>query len=82
MRKYQFLMLSWLLYVIITITCLCRGFLHAHVSYLSDTSPACLMLLSNDREKFFTLQDCRQKIVAVSRPSVLYVSVCRQIILL
>ena len=24
------------------------------------------MLLSNDREKFFTLQDCRQKIVAVS----------------
>jgi len=48
--------------------CYCfRGFLHAHVSYLSDSSPACLMLLSNDREKFFSLQESRQKIVAVSQ---------------
>jgi len=44
-----------------------RGFLHAHVSYLSDNSPACLMLLSNDREKFFSLQESRQKIVTVSQ---------------
>ena len=51
-----------------------RGFLHAHVSYLSDNSPACLMLLSNDREKFFTLQECRQRIVSVSYQ--LYINAC------
>ncbi|XP_070535609.1 vacuolar fusion protein MON1 homolog A-like [Ptychodera flava] len=37
------------------------GFLHAHVSYLDDTD-ACLLLLTVDKELFFTLSDCRQKI--------------------
>jgi len=57
---------------VVMVILLYRGFLHAHVSYLSDNSPACLMLLSNDREKFFTLQECRQRIVSVS--SKLFVS--------
>ena len=34
------------------------------------------MLLSNDREKFFTLQGCRQKIVAVSHLHYLYTDQC------
>ncbi|XP_078000026.1 vacuolar fusion protein MON1 homolog A-like [Glandiceps talaboti] len=38
------------------------GFLHAHVSYLDDTN-ACLLLLTVDRDLFFTLSDCKQKIV-------------------
>nr|XP_002736504.1 PREDICTED: vacuolar fusion protein MON1 homolog A-like [Saccoglossus kowalevskii] len=38
------------------------GFLHAHVSYLDDTD-ACLLLLTVDRDLFFTLSDCKQKIV-------------------
>ena len=41
------------------------GFLHAHVSYLPNDSPACLLLFSTDKEKFFSLQDCQQKIVEV-----------------
>ena len=57
----------WVIYSHLSL-CLYRGFLHAHVSYLSESSPACMMLLSNDREKFFTLQECRQKIVTVSHP--------------
>ncbi len=43
------------------------GFLHAHVSYLPKNSPACLLLISTDKEKFFDLQECQQRIVEVSR---------------
>jgi hypothetical protein len=39
------------------------GFLHAHVSYLPDDSPACLLLISTDKEKFFALQDVQKRIV-------------------
>lgn len=39
------------------------GYLHAYVSYLPDNSPACLLLISTDKEKFFELQQCKEKIV-------------------
>nr|CAG4643847.1 EOG090X03TW [Lepidurus arcticus] len=39
------------------------GFLHAHVSYLADDCPACLLLLSTDRDDFFLLSEAKQKIV-------------------
>jgi len=42
------------------------GFLHTHVSYLPRDSPACLLLFSTDKEKFFELQECQKKIVDVS----------------
>lgn len=38
------------------------GFLHAHVSYLAEGCPACLLLLSVDRDQFFPLQECRRNI--------------------
>ena len=41
------------------------GFLHAHVSYLPGDSPACLLLISTDKEKFFALQECQMRIVEV-----------------
>ncbi len=43
-----------------------RGFVHAHVSYLSDECQACLVLLTVDRESFFPLSEAKQKIVDVS----------------
>lgn len=39
------------------------GFLHAHISYLDDSCPACLLLLTVDKELFYSLQECRRKIV-------------------
>ena len=39
------------------------GFLHAHVSYLTDTSPACLLLVTTDRTAFFSLSEAKKKIV-------------------
>ena len=39
------------------------GFLHAHVSYLTDTSPACLLLVTTDRNAFFSLSEAKKKIV-------------------
>lgn len=42
------------------------GYLHAYVSYLPDNSPACLLLFSTDKEKFFELQQCKERIVEVS----------------
>jgi hypothetical protein len=41
------------------------GFLHAHVSYLPRDSPACLLLISTDKEKFFALQEVQKRIVEV-----------------
>ncbi|CAN7982075.1 unnamed protein product, partial [Ixodes pacificus] len=38
------------------------GFLHAHVSYLAQGCPACLLLLTVDRDLFFPLQECQRKI--------------------
>lgn len=41
------------------------GFLHAHVSYLADDCQACLLLLSVEKDVFFTLSDAKQKITEV-----------------
>lgn len=46
-----------------------NGFLHAHVSYLSDDCQACLLLLSVDRDVFFTLSDAKKKITEKLRRS-------------
>lgn len=42
------------------------GFLHAHVSYLADDCQACLLLLSVEKDCFFTLSDAKQKITEVN----------------
>ncbi len=42
------------------------GFLHAHVSYLPNDSPACLLLFSANKEKFFEMQECQQRIIEVT----------------
>jgi len=39
------------------------GYLYAHVSYLEDDCPACLLLMSTDRNAFFELSDCKAKIL-------------------
>ena len=42
------------------------GYLYAHISYLEDNCPACLLLLSTDRNAFFELARSRQKTLEVS----------------
>lgn len=37
------------------------GYLYAHISYLEDNCPACLLLLSTDRNAFFELAETRLK---------------------
>ncbi|XP_049963709.1 vacuolar fusion protein MON1 homolog A [Schistocerca serialis cubense] len=39
------------------------GFLHGHVSYLAEDCQACLLLLTVDRDVFFTLSEAKQKVV-------------------
>nr|DBA18347.1 TPA: hypothetical protein GDO54_016601 [Pyxicephalus adspersus] len=39
------------------------GFFHAHISYLSHKPELCLLMVSTDREDFFTASDCKRKIV-------------------
>lgn len=39
------------------------GYLYAHISYLDDNCPACLLLLSTDRDAFFELAETRLKTV-------------------
>lgn len=43
-----------------------NGFLHAHISYLTDGCDACLLLMSTERDVFFDLQEAKQKITEVS----------------
>lgn len=43
------------------------GFLHAHVSYLADDCQACLLLLSVEKDVFFTLSEAKQKITEVKK---------------
>lgn len=38
------------------------GFLHAYVSYLSEACPACLVLITVDRNAFFQLSEARTRI--------------------
>jgi len=42
------------------------GFLHAYVSYLSEDCPACLILLSVNKEIFIQLRDAKQALVSTS----------------
>ncbi|XP_041046712.1 vacuolar fusion protein MON1 homolog A [Carcharodon carcharias] len=37
------------------------GFFHAHISYLDQASSLCLLLISTDREHFFTISNCKTK---------------------
>uniref|UniRef100_UPI00398F7F1B vacuolar fusion protein MON1 homolog A n=1 Tax=Pristiophorus japonicus TaxID=55135 RepID=UPI00398F7F1B len=37
------------------------GFFHAHISYLDQASSLCLLLISTDREHFFTISNCKNK---------------------
>ncbi|KAG7258804.1 hypothetical protein CRUP_017046 [Coryphaenoides rupestris] len=37
------------------------GFFHAHISYLEPGSELCLILVSTDREDFFSLSDCKHR---------------------
>ncbi|XP_029455490.1 vacuolar fusion protein MON1 homolog A [Rhinatrema bivittatum] len=37
------------------------GFFHAHISYLEQEMDLCLLLVSTNREDFFTVSDCKQK---------------------
>lgn len=39
------------------------GFLHGHISYLDDENKSCLLLLTVDKDMFFPLKECRNKIV-------------------
>ncbi|KAM9324361.1 vacuolar fusion protein MON1 homolog A [Gastrophryne carolinensis] len=39
------------------------GFFHAHISYLSHQPELCLLMVSTDREDFFTASDCKRKIM-------------------
>ncbi|KAL3851627.1 hypothetical protein ACJMK2_015360 [Sinanodonta woodiana] len=38
------------------------GFLQAHISYLDESCQTCLILLTVDRESFFTLSECKNRI--------------------
>ncbi|XP_033228132.1 vacuolar fusion protein MON1 homolog A [Belonocnema kinseyi] len=40
-----------------------NGFMHGHVSYLSEDCQACLLLLTVDRDVFFTLSEAKKKIM-------------------
>jgi hypothetical protein len=44
----------------------CSGYLHGHVSYLDEECNSCLLLLTVDRDTFFTLSDCKSRILEVS----------------
>nr|XP_028574461.1 vacuolar fusion protein MON1 homolog A [Podarcis muralis]XP_028574462.1 vacuolar fusion protein MON1 homolog A [Podarcis muralis]XP_028574463.1 vacuolar fusion protein MON1 homolog A [Podarcis muralis] len=37
------------------------GFFHAHISYLAQDTDLCLLLISTDREDFFTASDCKRR---------------------
>ena len=43
------------------------GYLHGHVSYLDEECRVCLLLLSVNKDSFFTLSECRKKIKEVRR---------------
>ncbi|KRX22582.1 DNA ligase 4 [Trichinella nelsoni] len=45
-------------------------FLSAHISYLTENSPACLLLLTAEKDSFFTMSEVRNKIIDVSIHSV------------
>ncbi len=46
-------------------SCIFSGYLHAHISYLDEACQSCLLLLTVDRDMFFTLAECKTKIQEV-----------------
>ncbi len=56
---------SWTQQITPKIVILSRGYLHAHISYLDEECQCCLLLLTVDRDVFFTLSECKQKIQQV-----------------
>ena len=63
--------LQYFTYLIKDVSLCFSGYLYGHVSYLADDCEACLLLLSVDREQFFTLSEAKQKIVDVGYEDVL-----------
>lgn len=45
------------------------GFMHAHVSYLTDNCEACLLILTVERDIFFELSEAKKKIVTTMEKS-------------
>lgn len=45
------------------------GYLYSHVSYLADDCPACLLMLTVDKNLFFTLKEAKQSITEKLRCS-------------
>ncbi|XP_059091003.1 vacuolar fusion protein MON1 homolog A-like isoform X2 [Tigriopus californicus] len=43
------------------------GFVHAHISYLSDDCQACLLMITAERDIFFEVSEAKGKIVEVSK---------------
>uniref|UniRef100_A0A8C4Q863 Vacuolar fusion protein MON1 homolog n=1 Tax=Eptatretus burgeri TaxID=7764 RepID=A0A8C4Q863_EPTBU len=41
-----------------------EGFFYAHISYLDEACTLCLLLLSTDKEAFFTVSDCKRRVLA------------------
>ena len=39
--------------------------MHAHVSYLTEDCPACLIMLTVEKDVFFELSDAKANIIAV-----------------
>lgn len=48
-----------------------KGYMYAHISYLSDDCQACLLLLSVQNDAFYTLSDAKKKITDVKWFSIL-----------
>ncbi|XP_042195507.1 vacuolar fusion protein MON1 homolog A [Callorhinchus milii] len=40
-----------------------NGFFHTHISYLDQASSLCLMLISTESEHFFTISNCKRKVL-------------------
>lgn len=54
------------IYIALVFECVfSSGYLQAHISYLDEGCQTCLLLLSVDRESFFTLSECKNKILEV-----------------
>lgn len=50
------------------------GFMHAHVSYLTEDCPACLIMLTVEKDIFFELSDAKGKIIAVRSMQAIFLS--------
>ena len=48
--------------------------MHAHVSYLTEDCPACLIMLTVEKDIFFELSDAKGKIIAVRSMQAIFLS--------